>query len=74
MKLFAVDPYVDQIRVKKERKYCPILKRFDAEYFDTEKDAKLFLIARAEKRVLEAEDKLAKAKGRLKKCVKKWAT
>ena len=70
--LYAVDPYLDQVRVRTERRYCQIMKRFDAEYFETESAAKKFIIERAMARVLKAEDELRKAKDRHRKCLRRF--
>jgi hypothetical protein len=68
-KFYAADHWVDMIRVVKERKKEGANTSV---YFDSEQEAKNYLIERASAAVLEARIKLAEAESRLAKCKKKY--
>lgn len=70
--IYAVDHYMDQIRVKAKREYDGILKKDKYHYFDVERDARDFIRKRAQEAVRHAEAELDRALARSRKCYKKF--
>jgi cellobiose-specific phosphotransferase system component IIA len=71
--VWAVDKYLDLIREKREREYYSAGGAPKYEYFDTLYEAREFILRRAEKEVLKAENALRLARNRHRKCVKKFS-
>lgn len=67
-KLFAVEKYWDQIKQKKNQSDGADRLIF----FETEQEAREFVVMRASDELRRAEDQVYLAKKRLKKCIKKF--
>lgn len=73
--LFAVSSYLDQIKRKKKKEYFfnkPDMPK--CLYFDTEAEAKQFIVNRAGEQVVKARKVLARAEKRYTKCLGKFGT
>lgn len=76
--LWKVEEHYDAIRkktlkaVQEEREWCSKWKRKEPLIFESEGEAVAFMIERAEKGIVSAENDLKKAKERLKKLQKKF--
>lgn len=75
--IYAVDKYMDAIKVKKEREYEPFGSNVGTEnlkyhYFDTENEARQFIRKRSLDAYYAAEAEVAKAQRRHNKNCKKY--
>lgn len=73
--IYAVDRYLDVIKVKLERETVPGFSGLQDKYhyFDSEPHAKTFIRARAEKELAVAERRLRAAQARVRKCERKFS-
>ena len=69
--LYAVDKYLDQIRTKKERETL-WGGEYKYHYFETEDEARRFIVKRANDARVGAEKALVSARLRVIKCAKKF--
>lgn len=70
--IYAVDRYMDQIRVKKEREI--VLKQEKYHYFDTENEARSFIRTRSLDAYYAAESAAEKARKRHNRNCKRFPT
>ncbi len=71
--LFAVDEYCDRLSVQKKKRFYMDGTEWH-HYFNTEDEAKAFIIQRASADIAVAEDALIKAKRRYQRCLKKYGS
>lgn len=77
MTIFAVDKYVDRLFTPAKKEMAPgwnSEKATKHHYFDTENEAKNFIIQRAFNAIAPAEDALILAQKRHQKCLKKYGS
>ena len=70
--IYAVDRFMDHIRVKKEREYDSVFKQDKYHYFDTENEARSFIRTRSLDAYYAAEAAAEKARLKHNRNCKKY--